>query len=172
MDAIALLKRDHAEVKDMFDQVEGLGERASASRAKLFQKIDRALELHTKIEEEIFYPAFKSRAEDSEEREKVLEAFEEHAVAKMLLGELQSLDPGDEKYQAKLMVLIESVRHHIKEEEGKLFKMARDIFDREELAQLGEQIERAKERGGETAGRPRTTRTGEVEAPGRRPARR
>jgi hemerythrin superfamily protein len=168
MDAIALLKRDHAEVKELFEQVESLSERATASRGKLCEKITRALELHTKIEEGIFYPSFRSRAEESEEREKILEAFEEHAVAKMLIGELQTMDPADETFQPKLMVLMESVRHHIKEEEGKIFKMARDLFDRDELAQMGEQIETAKAEGGA----PVRARRGEIEPRTRRTARR
>jgi hemerythrin-like domain-containing protein len=173
MDAIALLKRDHAEVKELFSQVEGLGERAAASREKLFEKIDRALEVHAKIEEEIFYPAFRSRAEDSEERDQVLEALEEHAVAKTLLGELQNLDPSDETFKPKLTVLIESVRHHIKEEEGKLFKMARDLFDGDDLDQLGEELESAKaEEEGATSPATRS-RKGEIETETtRRPARR
>ncbi|HEY1978352.1 MAG TPA: hemerythrin domain-containing protein [Candidatus Baltobacteraceae bacterium] len=169
MDAIALLKRDHTEVKEMFTQVEELSERATATRAKLCEKIVQALDLHTKIEENVFYPAFRARAEDEEEREKILEAFEEHNVAKMLIGELQNLDPADETFQPKLMVLIESVRHHIKEEEGQLFKMARDLFDKDELNALGEELETAKAAGGEAPAKA-GTRTGEIES--RRPARR
>ena len=171
MDAIALLKGDHAEVKELFSQVEELSERAAASRGKLCEKIVQALELHTKIEEGIFYPAFRSRAEDEEEREKILEAFEEHNVAKMLIAQLQTMDPSNETFAPKLMVLIESVRHHIKEEEGKIFKMARDLFDKEELNQLGDQLETAKAEEGEVPGRARS-RTGEVAASGRRPVRR
>jgi len=171
MDAIALLKRDHTEVKELFSQVEELSERATASRAKLCEKIVQALELHTQIEEGIFYPAFKSRAEDEEEREKILEAFEEHNVAKTLIGELQNLDPTDETFQPKLMVLIESVRHHIKEEEGQIFKMARELFEKDELNELGEELETAKGSGGQGSARGRS-RTGEIESTGRRPARR
>ena len=166
MDAIALLKRDHAEVKELFSQVEELSERATASRGKLCEKITQALELHTKIEEGIFYPAFKSRAEDSEEREGILEAYEEHAVAKMLIGELQNMDPSDETFSPKLTVLMESVRHHIKEEEGKIFKMARELFEKDELNELGEQLETAK---AEEGGAPSTrSRRGEVESTGQR----
>lgn len=168
MDAIALLKRDHAEVKQLFSQVEELSERATASRGKLSEKITQALELHTKIEEGIFYPAFKSRAEDSEEREGILEAYEEHAVAKMLIGELQSTDPSDETFSPKLTVLMESVRHHIKEEEGKIFKMARNLFDKNELNELGEQLETAKTGEG-AAPAPARSRRGEIESTGRRP---
>ncbi len=166
MDAIALLKRDHTEVKELFSQVEELGERATASRGKLSQKILQALELHTQIEEGIFYPAFKSRAEDSEERETVLEAYEEHAVAKMLIGELQNMDPSDETFSPKLTVLMESVRHHIKEEEGKIFKMARELFEKDELNELGEQLETAKTEEG--ASKPSRSRRGEVESTGQR----
>ena len=140
-------------------------------RGKLCEKITQALELHTKIEEGIFYPAFKSRAEDSEEREGILEAYEEHAVAKMLVGELQSMDPSDETFAPKLTVLMESVRHHIKEEEGKIFKMARELFDKDELNALGEHLETAKtEEGGVPVGA--RSRRGEVESTARRPARR
>lgn len=171
MDAIALLKRDHTEVKQLFSEVEELSERATASRGKLCEKITQALELHTKIEEGIFYPAFKSRAEDSEEREGILEAYEEHAVAKMLVGELQSMDPSDETFSPKLTVLMESVRHHIKEEEGKIFKMARDLFDKDELNELGEQLETAKTEEGR-APAPSGSRRGEIESTARRPARR
>ncbi|HKE37693.1 MAG TPA: hemerythrin domain-containing protein [Candidatus Baltobacteraceae bacterium] len=170
MDAIALLKRDHTEVKELFSQAEELSERATATRGKLCEKIVRALELHTKIEESIFYPAFRQRAEDAEEREKILEAFEEHNVAKTLIGELQKLEPSDETFQPKLTVLIESVRHHIKEEEGQIFKMARDLFDKDELNELGAELETAKSEGGETPARSRAL-TGEVETEGtRRPA--
>ncbi|MBV8283707.1 MAG: hemerythrin domain-containing protein [Candidatus Eremiobacteraeota bacterium] len=168
MDAIALLKRDHAEVKEMFEQVEALSERATATRGKLFQKIDAALELHTQIEEQVFYPAFKERAEDSEEREKILEAFEEHHVAKAVIAELKELDPSDETFAPKLNVLMEAVRHHIKEEEGQLFKMARELFDRDELTELGERLEAAKNEGGGSRPAPRSrSRSGEVEAPAR-----
>jgi hemerythrin-like domain-containing protein len=170
MDAIGLLKRDHTEVKELFSQVEELSERATATRGKLCEKIVQALELHTKIEEGIFYPAFRSRAEDSEEREKILEAFEEHAVAKMLIGELQSMDPSDETFGPKLNVLIEAVRHHIKEEEGKIFKMARDLFEKDELNELGEELESAKMSGGAMPRQSRSS-TGEIETTGtRRPA--
>lgn len=162
MDAIALLKQDHTEVKKLFSEVEALGERAHASRRKLFQKISEALELHTMIEENVFYPAFRSRAEDTEERDQVLEALEEHGVAKILLGELQGLPPTEETFKPKLSVLMESVRHHIKEEEGQLFKTARNLFDVEELKELGERLQSAKKILPVEPARPKSRR-GEVE---------
>lgn len=148
MDAIKLLKEDHKKVKALFEEVEGLGERAATQRKNLFQKIDRELTLHAKIEETLFYPEFKKRAEDSEERDGVLEAYEEHGVVKAMIGELEKLDPKDEKYKAKLTVLKELVLHHVKEEEGELFPMAREMFEPDELAQIGERIVKAKKKAG------------------------
>jgi len=148
VDAIKLLKEDHKKVKALFEEVEGLGERAATQRKNLFQKIDRELTLHAKIEETLFYPEFKKRAEDSEERDGVLEAYEEHGVVKAMIGELEKLDPKDEKYKAKLTVLKELVLHHVKEEEGELFPMAREMFEPDELAQIGERIVKAKKKAG------------------------
>lgn len=146
MDAIKLLKEDHKKVKALFEEVEALGDRATTQRKNLFQEIDKELTLHSKIEETLFYPEFKKRAEDSEERDEVLEAYEEHGVVKVMIGELEDLDPKDEKYKPKLNVLKELVMHHVKEEEGELFPMAREIFEPDELKNIGERIVEAKEK--------------------------
>ena len=148
MDALKLLKEDHKKVKALFEEVEGLGDRATTQRKNLFQQIDKELTLHSKIEETLFYPEFKKRAEDSEERDEVLEAYEEHGVVKVMIGELENLDPKDETYKPKLTVLKELVLHHVKEEEGPLFKMAREIFEPDELDRIGERIVEAKEAAG------------------------
>ncbi|HEV2262430.1 MAG TPA: hemerythrin domain-containing protein [Candidatus Rubrimentiphilum sp.] len=148
MDALKLLKEDHKKVKALFGEVEGLGDRASTQRKDLFQQIDRELTLHSKIEETLFYPEFRKRAENSDEREEVLEAYEEHGVVKTMIGELEDLDPKDETYKPKLNVLKDLVEHHVKEEEGPLFRMAREIFEPEELNAIGERIMQAKENAG------------------------
>ena len=148
MDALKLLKEDHKKVKALFEEVEGLGDRASTQRKNLFQKIDEELTLHSKIEETLFYPEFKKRADNSEERDEVLEAYEEHGVVKVMIGELEDLDPKDETYKPKLTVLKELVMHHVKEEEGELFKMAREMFEPEELNKIGDRIVAAKEKAG------------------------
>ena len=148
MDAIKLLKEDHKKVKTLFGEVEELGDRASGSRKKLFQQIDEELTLHAKIEETIFYPEFRRRAEKGEEREEVLEAYEEHHVVKNIIAELEDLDPKDETYKAKLSVLKEMVEHHVKEEEGPMFRMAHELFSKEELEELGQRIMAAKEKAG------------------------
>ena len=145
MDALKLLKTDHKKVKTLFGEVEELGDRASAQRKKLFQQIDEELTIHSKIEETIFYPEFRRRAGKGEEREEVLEAYEEHNVVKTIIGELENLDPKDETYKPKLSLLKELVEHHVKEEEGPMFKMARELFDQEELDELGERLMEAKQ---------------------------
>lgn len=151
MDAIKLLKEDHRKVKALFGEIESLGDRASSSRKKLFSQIDEELTLHAEVEERIFYPEFKRHAENTEERDEVLEAYEEHGIVKTLIHELENLDPKDETYKPKLSVLKELVEHHVKEEEGTMFKMARDIFEPAELDKLGEAIIEAKERAGAPA---------------------
>jgi hemerythrin superfamily protein len=125
MDVLSLLRKDHREVKAMFEEVEALGERAAASRAKLFSKIDQALTLHAKLEEQLFYPELKKRASDVEEKVEVFEAYEEHAIVKTLLHDLERLDPKDESYHPKLRVLMDVVEHHVREEEGNVFNLAR-----------------------------------------------
>lgn len=146
MDVITLLKNDHREVKEMFDRVERLGERAGQQRSKLGEQICKALELHSKFEEEEFYPRFRERAEDHEERTQLLEALEEHGIVDRLVSELKGMDPSDERYEAKLSVVMESARHHIKEEEREMLPMARDLMERKELMELGERFMEAKRR--------------------------
>ena len=145
MDAIKLLKEDHKKVKALFGEVEGLGDRAAVQRKKLFGQIDKELTVHSKIEETIFYPEFRRRAHNGEEKDEVLEAYEEHNIVKTLISELEDLDPKDETYKPKLNVLKELVQHHVKEEEGTMFKMARELFEKDELEELGERLETAKE---------------------------
>jgi len=147
-DAIELLKADHARVKALFKQADELGDRAHAARAKIFERIDRELTLHTQVEEKVFYPAFKAKTKNNtEERDEVLEAYEEHASAKELMAKLERLDPRDETYKAKLQVLGEMINHHVKEEESELFPEARELLSADELVKLGEQIEAMKEKG-------------------------
>jgi hemerythrin-like domain-containing protein len=145
MDAIALLKADHKEVEGLFKQVEALGDTAHASRGKLFRKIDAALSVHAEIEEKIFYPALKAKTKlNTEPSNEVFEAYEEHANVKSMLAKLEATDPGDDTYNAKLQVLTELVKHHVKEEETEMFKQARQLLEKAELADLGARLETAK----------------------------
>jgi hemerythrin superfamily protein len=145
VDATELLKQDHQKVKALFAQANALSDTAHAARAKLFKQIDAELTLHTQVEEQIFYPAVKAKTKrNSDERDEVLEAYEEHAGAKDLIAKLESLDPRDETYKAKLQVLSEMIAHHVEEEETVLFPQAHSLLGRDELERLGAQIESAK----------------------------
>lgn len=148
MDALELLKKDHNEVKALFKKADELGERATTSRRDLFEQIDEALTLHSKIEEKLLYPAFKERAKKDDQKDEVLEAYEEHAVAKRLIKELEGLEPTAETYKAKLQVLSEAITHHADEEEKEMFPMARQLFSKDELEQMGEDIIAMKQKAG------------------------
>jgi hemerythrin-like domain-containing protein len=137
LNAIAMLKADHDKVKNLLAELETTTERGVKTRAELFATIKGELTVHEIIEEEIFYPELKAhpRAKDV-----VLEGFEEHHVVDLLMGELEALDVADESWGAKALVMKENVEHHIEEEEGEMFRTARQVFDRAELDDLGERM--------------------------------
>ncbi len=147
MDALKLLKEDHRKVDALLKEANELSEGAAVSRQKLFKQIDEALTVHTKIENDIFYPALKAKARAEKEedaKQEVLEAYEEHANVAAMLKKLEGTEPKDETYGAKLQVLSELVKHHVHEEEHEMFPQARDLFDKSELEELGQKLERAK----------------------------
>jgi hemerythrin superfamily protein len=141
MDALALLKKDHDAVKKLFERFEKSPSKALADR------IVRELAMHSAVEEQLFYPAVRRAAEQEELEEadeQVLEALEEHHVAKWLLAEIDKMDEDDERFEAKCTVLFESVRHHIKEEEGPLFRFVRRLLPKGERDALGKALQSAK----------------------------
>jgi hemerythrin superfamily protein len=139
-DAIAVLKADHANVKALFEQYEGLGERAHATKKKLATKICLELTKHATAEEELFYPAVRDAAADSEDQ--LDEALVEHASARDLIAQICSMEEGDDLYDAKVKVLSDLVAHHIEEEEGELFPKAQ--ASELDLVALAEAIEQRK----------------------------
>jgi hemerythrin-like domain-containing protein len=142
MDALTLLKGDHEAVETKFAKFEALGPRALKSKAAIVAEVIEALSVHAAIEEQVLYPALRDRMADDEGQ--VLEALEEHHVVKWTLSELDGMDPSHERLDAKFTVLIENVRHHVKEEENELFPKVRRAFTRTELADLGEALADAK----------------------------
>jgi hemerythrin superfamily protein len=144
MDPIELLKNDHDEVEDLFEQYEKAGDNAQATKQGLFDQIREALTVHMDIEETIFYPAVKA-VRDEEIRDEVREADEEHHVVKMLLGELSKMTPSDEQFDAKMTVLKENVEHHVEEEESELLPDAKKQLSDKMMEQLGEEMEERKE---------------------------
>ena len=141
MDAIALLKADHDKVKKLLTELETTTERGVKIRAELFSTIKGELTVHEIIEEEIFYPALKSHPKA---KDIVLEGYEEHHVVDLLMAELEQLDVTDETWGAKALVMKENIEHHIEEEEGEMFTKARQVFDRQELEDLGARMEQRK----------------------------
>ena len=115
MDAIALLKADHRSVEKLFQEFESAGDRAFATKAKVVSEIIRALFVHAEIEELLFCPAASKAAAPT--KSMVLESLEEHLGVKRLLADLEEMEPTDERFDAKVIVLIEQVRHHVSEEE-------------------------------------------------------
>lgn len=137
IDAIDLLIKEHAEVKAKFEAYEKLGDRATASKKKLVGEICEALTAHMIAEEEIFYPA--AAHINDKQSDKVDEAVVEHASAKDLIKQLQSMEPGDDLYDAKVKVLSEQIEHHVKEEEEEMFPRARKA--KLDLEAMGSEIE-------------------------------
>jgi predicted DNA-binding protein len=141
MDAIALLKADHEKVKGLLDELESTTERGIKTRTELFATIKGELTLHEIVEEEIFYPELKAHPKAVDI---VLEGFEEHHVVDLLMSELEALDVSDETWGAKAIVMKENIEHHIEEEEGEMFKQARQVFDKAELDDLGSRMDARK----------------------------
>ncbi|HEX3841741.1 MAG TPA: hemerythrin domain-containing protein [Acidimicrobiales bacterium] len=142
MDAITLLKNDHKAVDKLFKSYEKAGDRAKATKKKLVAQMIKDLSVHAAIEEELFYPAARDAVEET--TPDVLESLEEHHIVKWVLSELEGMDPSDERFDAKVTVLIELVRHHVDEEEHELFPEVRAGLGRTRLAEIGEQLEKAK----------------------------
>lgn len=137
MNAIAMLTADHDKMKRLLTELETTTERGVKIRAELFSRIKGELTVHEIIEEEIFYPELKAHPKA---KDIVLEGYEEHHVVDVLMKELEELDVTDESWGAKALVMKENVEHHMEEEEGEMFKKARQVFDAAELDDLGKRM--------------------------------
>jgi hemerythrin superfamily protein len=134
-DAIVLLKEDHKEIRKLFNSFTNAGESAKATKGKLVDQILEALTVHTYIENECMYPEVRKLLPDLEDD--VLESYEEHHVADVLCMELATMKPEDERFDAKVTVLIESVQHHMEEEETDWFPKVRAGLGRKQLQEIG-----------------------------------
>ena len=137
MNALDLLKQHHDEVKKLFKQYEKLADHADEKRQELFEAIADRLSAHASIEELYFYPA--AKAEDTEDL--LREASEEHLSVKRIMADLLDMEPSDEEFDAKMQVLQEQIEHHVEEEETDLFKKARKLLSKEQLEDLGVQMQ-------------------------------
>ncbi len=137
MNALDLLKKQHEEVSKLFKKYDKLGEEEAEEKQELFEQIADRLAAHATIEEKFFYPSIKT--EDTEDI--VREALEEHLSVKRLISDLLDMEPDDEAFDAKMQVLREQIEHHVEEEEDDMFKKVRKECSKEQLEDLGLQME-------------------------------
>lgn len=163
-DAIGQLRKDHEQLKHLFEQFEEAEDRRT--KQQIVNQALTALTVHAQLEEELFYPAARKAGADDEEIDDLMdEALQEHHVAKMLIAELEKMKPGDEFYDAKFTVLAESVKHHIKEEESEMFPKVEDEGDWE---QIGERMHARRQALLEGSGRSNMSGNGRGKAGGAR----
>lgn len=143
--ALNLLKEDHSRLRGLLQKLEQTTERGVKVRESLVDQIEIEIKVHSTIEEEIFYPAYKAAARKKEDREAFYEATEEHHVVDMVLPELKATDPKSEQFGAKAKVLKELIEHHAEEEETEMFKKARRLMKSGELNELGAAMAKRKE---------------------------
>lgn len=145
MNAIELLKADHEKVRGLLSQLTETTNRAEKTRTELLEKIRLELDVHTQIEEEIFYPAFQDAAEKADDKATIFEALEEHrAAGELVLPDLLATDVTSDQFSGRAKVLKELVEHHADEEEQDMFKTARKLLDATQLDELGAQMAERK----------------------------
>jgi hemerythrin superfamily protein len=144
MNAITLLKNDHKTVEDLFKRFEKLGPRAVKSKEDVVARIVRELSVHAAIEEMLFYPAIRQAVDDGEIDDMVLESLEEHHIVKWVLSELDGMSAENERFDAKVTVLMENVRHHVEDEENDLFPQVSKLLGRPRLDELGDAMAKLK----------------------------
>lgn len=155
-DVIAILKADHRDVEQLFRSFEKASDNAHAQKREIADRIVAALSTHAAVEEQVLYPWVRETIQDSDDP--VLEALEEHHVVKWLLSEIEDMEPTNERFVAKVTVLAENVRHHVREEESEMFVSLRQVGTRAELLELGDRITEAK-RSAPTRPHPRSADT-------------
>jgi hemerythrin superfamily protein len=138
MNAIEMLKKQHREVEELFETLEGAGEGAMKTKERVFEQLADALAVHAEIEEKIFYPESKDAAADTEEL--LREAVEEHLSVKRVIADLMQTGPEDEQFDARCKVLKEQIEHHVKEEEEELFPKVKKACSKEQLEDMGERM--------------------------------
>lgn len=143
--AITMLKSDHATLKRLLRELNGTTERATKQRESLVREIEQELKMHAQIEEEVFYPAFLAATKGQESEDLFYEAAEEHHVVDMVLPALKTANPKSKEFTAKAKVVKELIEHHIREEETQMFAAARQLFDEDQLRQLGDLMQTRKE---------------------------
>ena len=160
MNAIDLLKHQHRDVEDLFEEFEGAGEGAKKTRERICREISDQLAIHAELEEKLFYPESKQ----AQTEELLRESLEEHLQMKRMIADLMEAGPEDEQFEAKMTVLKEEVEHHVKEEEEELFPKVKKACSKEELDDLGARMQQLA-RQLEAEGEPGARIPGQTDAP-------
>jgi hemerythrin superfamily protein len=142
MDAVNLLKKDHSYVLSLFNKFDQTGRNSFDKKFRLYDEIRSELELHSHVEEEIFYPTIRDIG--SEGRKLISEAVKEHKQVDVLIGQIDRLSPDDPNFDDRMQALMEQVEHHIGEEEQEIFKLAAAHCSEEQLENMGRKIEAMK----------------------------
>jgi hemerythrin-like domain-containing protein len=143
--AISMLKQEHEEVRKLLDKLMETSNGAVKTRTDLLEKIATKLRAHTKIEEEILYPALRDAGSDKEKK-MYYEAVEEHrAVEELVLPDLEKTDPASNEFAGRAKVLKELIEHHIDEEESELFPDVEQLFEASQLKSMGEKMADVKQ---------------------------
>lgn len=143
-DAIVLLRDDHKAIRKLFREFEKAGQDATQTKGKVVKKIIEALTVHTYLENECMYPEVRTLVPELEDD--ILESYEEHHVADVLVTELSTMKPDDEHFTAKTTVLIENVDHHIDEEENEWFPKVRESLGRKQLQEIGARMQELRKK--------------------------
>jgi iron-sulfur cluster repair protein YtfE (RIC family) len=143
-DAIVLLKDEHKEIRKAFRAFEQAGHDAFVAKGRLVDRMIELLTVHTYLENEVMYPRVRELLPELEDD--VLESYEEHHVADVLVMELSTMKPDDERFTAKTTVLIENVEHHMKEEEEEWFPQVRSGLGRKQLQQIGAEMAKRRKK--------------------------
>ena len=136
--AITMLKSDHATIKRLCRELNATSDRAIKERERLVNEIERVLKTHAQLEEEVFYPAFLEKTQNTSAEDMFYEAAEEHHIVDMVLPALKTANPKSHEFEAKGKVLLDLLEHHIKEEEGEMFTKSRQLFSDKQLRELGD----------------------------------
>jgi hemerythrin superfamily protein len=143
IDALVLLKKDHASVRKLLRRLDSSED--PAEREELLAEVAQEIEVHAQIEEEIFYPAFHRAAEEAEDEKLFYEAAEEHGLVHIELPKLKQSKPDSDVFAARARVLKDLIEHHAEEEEQELFPRVRELLDRAARVELGSRLQARKD---------------------------
>lgn len=141
-----MLRKDHETVKQAIAKILDTTDGAKKTREDLFQKIKHELEVHTRFEEEVFYPTFREDKPDKEAKEEVKDALNEHDEAKKMLAKLEKMDKTSDEFIETLKELQKALEHHISDEEDEMFPQARKAVDDDAAVEMAERYREMKSR--------------------------